>query len=73
MIDQYMKDTTSHENKKISLADYESWASGFLFDALKQQKYGQSFCNQFNIHDNILFYTNQIEYADVYIKKHYVA
>lgn len=72
LVGQYLHDTAAHVNKKISLQEYKTWASGFLFEALKHQRYGQSFCNKFDIRDNILFYTNQIDYADQYIKEHYV-
>jgi hypothetical protein len=72
MVNQYLHDTGTHKNVKITSSEYTAWSSGFLFDALKHQRYGQSFCNKFDIRDNILFYTNQVEFADRYIKKNYV-
>lgn len=66
--------TRQFENKIHSVSDdeYQTWRHGFLFDALKNQKYGQSFCNAFDITDNVLFYERDIEWADSYIKRHYV-
>jgi len=57
---------------KIDHEQYQAWRHGYLFEALKNQRYGQSFCNQFNIQDNILFYEQNQEWADNYIRGHYV-
>ena len=56
----------------VSVEDYEAWRYGYLFDALQNLRYGQSFCNHFDITDNILFYARDHEDADDYIRKHYV-
>jgi hypothetical protein len=60
-------------NTKVSRADYLSWQHGFVFDALQGLRYGQSFCNRFDITDNILFYERDPEWADTYIRSHYLA
>lgn len=57
---------------KISKDQYEQWARGFLFDGLRDLRYGQSFCNRFGITDNILYYARTFEEADQYIQKNYV-
>lgn len=57
---------------EISAADYLEWKQGFLFDALQGLRYGQSFCNCFDITDNILFYERDLEWADAYIRSYYV-
>ena len=59
-------------NSKVSRADYLSWQQGFVFDALQGLRYGQSFCNHFDITDNILFYDRDPEWADSYIRAYYV-
>lgn len=59
-------------NIKVSFEQYQAWRHGYLFEALKDQRYGQSFCNQFNIQDNILFYERDAEWANDYIKNYYV-
>jgi hypothetical protein len=59
---------------KIDPEDYELWRRDFVWEALHGQRYGQSFCNRFGLHDNHLFYNNGgIEWADNYIKKTYLA
>jgi hypothetical protein len=60
------------EPKKISREEYNQWARGFVFDGLRDQRYGQSFCNHFNIHDNILYYASTVDQADRYIRETYV-
>jgi hypothetical protein len=58
---------------RIKLEDYELWKQDFTWEALHGQRYGQSFCNRFGLHDNHLYYnTGDIEWADAYIKKTYL-
>jgi len=56
----------------VSIDDYNQWKQEYLFDALMSQRYGQSFCNRFNITDNILFYERDAAWADKYIKQNYL-
>ena len=60
------------DNTPVSRANYEQWRRKVVFDALQGLRYGQSFCNRFDITDNILFYERDPEWADVYIRKNYV-
>lgn len=52
--------------------EYQNWKHGYLFDALQDLRYGQSFCNAFDITDNILFYERDMDWADDYIQNYYV-
>jgi hypothetical protein len=61
------------DNTPVSWADYEQWRREVVFDALQGLRYGQSFCNRFDIADNILFYERDPEWADMYIRQHYLA
>ena len=63
----------SFEPIKISLEQYEIWKKDALFDGLRGLRYGQSFCNSFNIQDNILFFTMNHVDADLYIRRLYIA
>ena len=57
----------------ISLEDFELWRKDFTWDALHGIRYGQSFCNRFNISDNLLYYTAwPPEQLEEYIKRHYI-
>lgn len=56
----------------VDAEEYHAWRHGYLFDALQNLRYGQSFCNAFDITDNVLFYEKDREWADDYIRKHYV-
>jgi hypothetical protein len=73
MVEQMMHE---HEHdqliRKISRAEYDQWARGFVFEGLRNQRYGQSFCNHFDITDNILFYSLTVAEADRYIQKTYI-
>ena len=72
IVEQLMQDHRPEYNKKISRHEYEQWARGFVFEGLRDLRYGQSFCNRFNIRDNILFYSTTVEEADRYIEEHYI-
>jgi len=61
------------DNIPVELADYQQWRQEAVFDMLRGVRYGQSFCNRFDITDNILFYEQDHEWADVYIRKTYIA
>ncbi len=57
---------------RVTAEQYRQWAAGFVFEAMRDQRYGQSFCNRFKIHDNILFYERDLARADAYIRHNYV-
>lgn len=58
---------------KISQQAYLTWKEEFLFETLQYDlRYGQSFCNKFDITDYILYYMRNIEIADKHIRKHYI-
>jgi hypothetical protein len=73
LVKEIIRTNEAKPNNKVSLKDYDSWAAGFIFEAMRDQRYGQSFCNKFNIHDYILYYTSTVEEADQYIRKNYIA
>lgn len=56
----------------VTAIQYQQWQQDYIFDALKNQRYGQSFCNKFDVTDNILFYERDWVRADTYIRKHYI-
>jgi hypothetical protein len=67
-------DQDSRPTAPITPAEYEQWRESYTFLALQGQRYGQSFCNQFGIHDNHLYYsTGGIDWSDAYIRKTYLA
>ncbi len=61
------------DNTPVESADYQQWRQESVFDMLRGVRYGQSFCNRFDITDNILFYERDHEWADAYIRKTYIA
>jgi len=63
----------SQPDRHIAHAEYREWQRGYIFDGMRDLRYGQSFCNHFDISDNILFY-NVLTQADAdrYIRRTYV-
>jgi hypothetical protein len=67
-----MEDFDPIEPKKISEHAYQQWCRGYVFDAMRDHSYGQSFCRHFGIRDNILYYAGTVADADAYIRRNYV-
>jgi hypothetical protein len=65
--------TRTQETVTITEQDYENWKKQFTADALRGQRYGQSFANWFGITDNLLFFTTEIEWCENYIRDKYIA
>jgi hypothetical protein len=57
----------------ISPAEYDAWQRAFTFEGIRGLRYGQSFCNHFNITDYVLFYKSDWASADQHIKAVYLA
>jgi hypothetical protein len=58
--------------KLITLTDYEQWQELYTWDAIQDQRYGQSFCNYFDITDYRLFYERDWVRCDRIIRKDYI-
>ncbi len=56
----------------LTPATYQQWDREFIFDAMRDLRYGQAFCNEFGITDNHLFYERDIERARERIRRHYL-
>ena len=72
MVQQLLDNSEPRNNSQVTLEQYQQWARGFVFEGLRDQRYGQSFCNRFGITDNILYYERDYQAADAYMRKHYV-
>lgn len=47
-------DFNEHDSKTISKQDYEVFCKEFTFEKLKGKKYGEAFCERFELDDCIL-------------------
>jgi hypothetical protein len=72
MVEQLMQNFDPEFSPRVPREQYDQWARGFVFDGLRNQRYGQSFCNRFGIQDNLLFFAESVEEADRYIQKNYI-
>jgi len=59
-------------NTTVTLNEFEKFDKEYIFDAVKGQRYGQAFCNKFNITDYILVTTVNIDACKKYIHKIYI-
>lgn len=57
---------------QISPEEYAVFKQHFSFDGLRGLRFGQSFCNYFDVKDNLLFITADPEWCDQYIRREYL-
>lgn len=63
---ELLKNCISHDN-------YEQWRKQFTWDALTNQRYGQSFCNYFKIKDHRIFHETNWLACDTVIRREWLA
>jgi hypothetical protein len=66
-------DARVERGNSILQAEYNAWRDEFVFDGIRGMRYGQSFCNHFDITDYVLFYMLDWDKADQHIRKLYLA
>ena len=66
-------DARVERGNSILQAEYDAWRDEFVFDGIRGMRYGQSFCNHFDITDYVLFYMLDWGKADQHIRKLYLA
>jgi len=62
----------ANEVKTITHTEFTKFDQEYVFDAVKGQRYGQAFCNRFNITDFILMTTQNVDSCKKYIKNIYI-
>jgi hypothetical protein len=75
MFDQMIQSLTANAAvaiKTVPLQEYKQWQELYIWDAIQDQRYGQSFCNHFDITDHRLFYERDWVRCDVLIRREYI-
>ena len=75
MFDQMITSLTAEPTraiKTVSLEEYTQWQELYTWDAIQDQRYGQSFCNHFDITDHRLFYERDWVRCDQMIRREYI-
>ena len=71
--DQLVNFAKGHVNKSVTKEQFERWKQDFSFNALHGQRYGQSFCNTFDITDYLLYYSPwSVDKINNYIEKNHI-
>ena len=65
-------DARVERRNSILQAEYDAWRDEFVFDGIRGLRYGQSFCNHFDITDYVLFYMLDWDRADQHIRTVYL-
>ena len=71
--DIMMSQKNCAEPNSVSEANYLKWQKLYTWEALTDQRYGQSFCNQFDITDNRLYYERDWVKCDTIIRSEWLA
>ena len=66
-------DARAEQQNSVTEAAYEDWKREFTFEGIRGMRYGQSFCNHFDITDYVLFYKIDWVSADQHIRTVYLA
>jgi hypothetical protein len=56
----------------ITQSAYDKWQREFTFEGIRGARYGQSFCNHFDITDYVLYYKMDWSSADQHIRMLYL-
>jgi len=65
-------DARAERQNSVTQAAYEAWRLNFTFDGIRGMRYGQSFCNHFDITDYVLYYKMDWDSADQHIRTVYL-
>ena len=57
-------DARAERQNSVTEAAYEDWKREFTFEGIRGARYGQSFCNHFDITDYVLYY--KMDWASAY-------
>ena len=64
----------STRQTRVSIDEYLDWQKQGTFDVLAHdQRYGQSFCNHFNIQDSRIFYDRDWVRCDALIRSEWIS
>ena len=58
--------------EELTQESYDRWCHEYIFDAMKDLRFGQAFCNHFGITDNHVFYERDPEKCKAMIRKRYL-
>lgn len=62
----------AEQQNSVTEAAYEDWKREFTFEGIRGARYGQSFCNHFDITDYVLYYKMDWASADQHIRTVYL-
>jgi hypothetical protein len=65
-------DARVEQQNSVTEAAYEDWKREFTFEGIRGLRYGQSFCNHFDITDYVLYYKMDWASADQHIRTVYL-
>ena len=65
-------DARAEQQSSVTEVAYEDWKREFTFEGIRGLRYGQSFCNHFDITDYVLYYKMDWASADQHIRTVYL-
>lgn len=58
--------------RRVSSQEYSAWRHSYIFDALRGLRFGQSFCNHFDITDYRIMFCSDADRAEHIIKQEWL-
>jgi len=56
----------------LTQESFDQWCHGYIFEAMRDQRFGQAFCNHFGITDNHVYYERDIAKCRALIQERYL-
>ena len=72
MFDSLIAQRQTKNTTKVKLSEYKQWQKLFSFDALRGKKYGESFCDYFNITDYRIKFDSNWASCDKIIRSEWI-
>jgi hypothetical protein len=71
MFDAMIRELETHPTPDVTITvtEYNQWKRLYTFEGLKGQRYGQSFCNHFDIQDHRVFFDQDWQRCDEIIQR----
>jgi len=58
--------------ESLTQESFDQWCHGYIFDAVRNLRFGQAFCNHFGITDYLVYYEQDIAKCKAMIRKQYL-
>lgn len=73
IVDTLLTEPCVQPSHSVTMEQYEEWRKQYIWHALLDQRYGQSFCEWFKLMDLRIYFERDWERCDAIIRKEWLA